>query len=545
MNYSLPQATLDVTDSCSRAPQARPDHCNLNPSLVNLNPDPMFTEKVSYNIPCGVTTIGRDDSNDIVLPSPSISPRHCVISYEARTGLLMLTNFEGSETYVNGRRILPLPLGYKEGFKGILYQHHDDRNTTVTLRHSFRICFGSNHVFRMNFAATEEEEKHVSPDYEFATEEMRLVRGGGTRRIEEEEIKDQEDAAGGGGGCGGYGGYVDEEGEDARTRVSVPDEPVQLQSQAACVVDELPQEFEAMFNNMTPPSQTLRRESHAEIPQGELPAGPESAKSSGTSSTVDNSACNANPDAMGGGSRGGVEGLLMNSIASKLDGFASQLTNISEDDKKIQRTLTKLPLTNSKKARDIASHRPTPPSGLQPGKHQMPNHDSPFSIYGYNPTAINSAHCASGDVSQTASEAEFLEYERALMEERLSPHSDSTAQTENTVVLNVNGEEIQVKKEEGKDRAELSESFAAKSRAALEELRKEIEDEEGIDEFDLAIEEVIMSDPVNSQVSQGAAVSKAELPDTRREGTIDRRREEARMRLRSRQKSIMRSGSNP
>src|SRR5262245_34938538 len=54
------------------------------------------------------TSVGRDDSNELVLVDPSVSPRHCVLVW--RDGCLRITDAEqGNPTFVNG-----LPAGDRD-----------------------------------------------------------------------------------------------------------------------------------------------------------------------------------------------------------------------------------------------------------------------------------------------------------------------------------------------------------------------------------------------------------------------------------------------
>ena len=439
------------------------------PTLVNLNPDPMFTEKIKYPIPSGVATVGSDPSNDVVLASASVAPHHCVVSYEKRTGLLMLANFEGSETYVNGRMIEAVGNDVADGMR--LSPNHARRSaTSVTLQHGFRLCFGSSgtHVFRLEFVTNEADERRVKADYEFAREEMRLVQN--------EEIRAGEKADTATDQAHGF--------EGSRRPPQHYQHHHAQQSHSAD--DELPQEFEDMFNSMTPPP-----------------------PSEASSATFDQNNQNfyTHPHNIQN------EDIVINSIASKLDNFASQLDELSQDDEKLQNSLKKLASVP-----------------ISDDRHQHTSHSSPFSVYGYNPASVKalkttqSRHTPSKtNASHTESELEFLEYERALTD-RLSPHSDST------VVLNAEGGEIAV---DGNNKEELSESFAIQSRAALESLRREIQaeeeeaergDEEEEDEFDAAINDVFNSAPEQTP----AQAITTQLTAT------EKKREAARQRLRSR-----------
>jgi len=409
------------------------------PTLVNLNPDPMFSEKIKYPIPSGVATIGSNASNDVVLRSASVAPHHCVVSYEKRTGLLMLANFEGNETYVNGKRIEATGSNIADGMR-ISPTLRARNTTTVTLQHGFRLCFGSSgtHVFRLEFVTSESDEKRVKADYEFAREEMRMVKKEEFRSSQHHNELQRGDQS------------------LARNQLS-PD-------------DQLPEEFEDMFNSMTPPPH-----------------------SDASSATVDNNQIlYTHPHNIQN------EDVVINSIASKLDTFASQLDALTEDDQNLQNSMMKLSKSQSSNAR-----------------HQNSDHASPFSVCGYNPAVIEAVHATSNNnVSHTESEMEFLEYEKFL-EARLSPHSDNTARSESTVVLNAEGRGAEATDE-------LSESFAMKSRAALESLKREIEE----DEFDKAIDDVFNSAPTPPPIEKPVRVTETET-----------KREAAKLRLRNRQRT--------
>ena len=91
-------------NSTSRSHATTPPSTTM--TLTNLNPDPMFSESVHHIIKPGVTTIGSHSSNNIQLVSEDIFPHHCVISYEPKSTLLMMTaNHPQSITFVNGTKI--------------------------------------------------------------------------------------------------------------------------------------------------------------------------------------------------------------------------------------------------------------------------------------------------------------------------------------------------------------------------------------------------------------------------------------------------------
>ncbi|GMH70146.1 hypothetical protein TL16_g05337 [Triparma laevis f. inornata] len=358
------------------ARKARPNHSDLPiPVLVNLNPDPMFTEKIRYELIPGVTTVGSYETNDVVLNGESVQDRHAVVSYEPQTGLLMIANFGSAVTWINGDKV-PVK---QEG-----------ETFTVTLKDGFRIGFGRQHIFRIELNGEE-----IKADYEFAMREMEL-KGVKTDLL--------------------------------RVGVKTP--------------------VQGLRGGGRPP-----------------PSG-------------------------GSGSRGG-------------------------------------------------------------GTYQNPDHDSPFSIYGYNPAAVARAQGGgvgggtpgARDTSRSDSELEFMEYERAVQQQRASPTGSEAI----TVVLNADGV-----------REELNRSFVDKSRAAIDSLRREIRNSP--DSFDNMIDEIMGSDsPVAkameimksppSIVDAGGGRGAENDSDNSNNNnnktpvvikTAEVKREEARKRMRQRQK--MRTG---
>ncbi|MGH0122398.1 UNVERIFIED_CONTAM: hypothetical protein FKN15_014829 [Acipenser sinensis] len=81
------------------------------PHLVNLNEDPLMSECLLYYIKDGITRVGQADPErrqDIVLSGAHIKEEHCIFRSE-RNGngdvIVLLEPCEGSETYVNGKRV--------------------------------------------------------------------------------------------------------------------------------------------------------------------------------------------------------------------------------------------------------------------------------------------------------------------------------------------------------------------------------------------------------------------------------------------------------
>ena len=103
----------------------------------------------------GVTTVGQDSTNDVVLESEGVEPRHAVVSYEPQTGLLMMANFGGAATFVNGDKVP---------------SRADGETCTITLKDGFRVAFGRQHIFRVEW----DPSSSVKADYEFAMREMTL-----------------------------------------------------------------------------------------------------------------------------------------------------------------------------------------------------------------------------------------------------------------------------------------------------------------------------------------------------------------------------------
>uniref|UniRef100_A0A8C9X2F9 plus-end-directed kinesin ATPase n=1 Tax=Sander lucioperca TaxID=283035 RepID=A0A8C9X2F9_SANLU len=127
------------------------------PHLVNLNEDPLMSECLLYYIKDGITKVGRENAKtrqDIVLSGHFIKDEHC--------WLLSLQNYnpcEGSETYVNGKRV----------------------SSPTVLRSGNRIIMGKSHVFRFNDPEQARLERERTPcaetpvepvDWAFAQREL-------------------------------------------------------------------------------------------------------------------------------------------------------------------------------------------------------------------------------------------------------------------------------------------------------------------------------------------------------------------------------------
>uniref|UniRef100_A0A667XDG4 plus-end-directed kinesin ATPase n=1 Tax=Myripristis murdjan TaxID=586833 RepID=A0A667XDG4_9TELE len=122
------------------------------PHLVNLNEDPLMSECLLYYIKDGITRVGQADAErrqDIVLSGAHIKEEHCVFRSERNANVIvLLVPCEGSETYVNGKRV-------------------DD---AVQLRSGNRIIMGKNHVFRFNHPEQARAEREKTPSAETPVE---------------------------------------------------------------------------------------------------------------------------------------------------------------------------------------------------------------------------------------------------------------------------------------------------------------------------------------------------------------------------------------
>ncbi|ODN82908.1 hypothetical protein L202_01159 [Cryptococcus amylolentus CBS 6039] len=101
-----------------------------NPSLVNLNEDPLMSECLIYQIKPGKTVAGAvdDDKAHIKLSGTHILPEHCIFVNE--DGVVTIEAMPDARTFVNGERIPP--------------------KAPVRLLNAFRVILGDSHVFRFN-----------------------------------------------------------------------------------------------------------------------------------------------------------------------------------------------------------------------------------------------------------------------------------------------------------------------------------------------------------------------------------------------------------
>uniref|UniRef100_A0A8B9JEW3 plus-end-directed kinesin ATPase n=1 Tax=Astyanax mexicanus TaxID=7994 RepID=A0A8B9JEW3_ASTMX len=154
------------------------------PHLVNLNEDPLMSECLLYYIKDGITRVGQADAErrqDIVLSGAHIKEEHCIFRSERNANgdvIVMLVPCEGSETYVNGKRVM----------------------AAVQLRSGNRIIMGKNHVFRFNHPEQARAEREKTPtaetpvepvDWTFAQREL-LEKQGIDMKQEMEKSKLQE-----------------------------------------------------------------------------------------------------------------------------------------------------------------------------------------------------------------------------------------------------------------------------------------------------------------------------------------------------------------
>ncbi|XP_029974264.1 kinesin-like protein KIF1B isoform X14 [Salarias fasciatus] len=124
------------------------------PHLVNLNEDPLMSECLLYYIKDGITRVGQADAErrqDIVLSGAHIREEHCIFRSERNANgdvIVMLVPCEGSETYVNGKRV----------------------EDSIQLRSGNRIIMGKNHVFRFNHPEQARAEREKTPSAETPVE---------------------------------------------------------------------------------------------------------------------------------------------------------------------------------------------------------------------------------------------------------------------------------------------------------------------------------------------------------------------------------------
>ncbi|XP_015233617.1 PREDICTED: kinesin-like protein KIF1B isoform X5 [Cyprinodon variegatus] len=124
------------------------------PHLVNLNEDPLMSECLLYYIKDGITRVGQADAErrqDIVLSGAHIKEEHCIFRSERNANgdvIVLLVPCEGSETYVNGKRV----------------------EEAIQLRSGNRIIMGKNHVFRFNHPEQARAEREKTPSAETPVE---------------------------------------------------------------------------------------------------------------------------------------------------------------------------------------------------------------------------------------------------------------------------------------------------------------------------------------------------------------------------------------
>ncbi|XP_078281444.1 kinesin-like protein KIF1B isoform X9 [Rhinoraja longicauda] len=155
------------------------------PHLVNLNEDPLMSECLLYYIKDGTTRVGQAEAQrrqDIVLSGAHIREEHCSFrSDKNQTGevIVTLVPCEGSETYVNGKRVI----------------------NPVKLRSGNRIIMGKNHVFRFNHPEQARAEREKTPsaetpvepvDWAFAQRELLEKQGIDMKQEMEKRLQEME-----------------------------------------------------------------------------------------------------------------------------------------------------------------------------------------------------------------------------------------------------------------------------------------------------------------------------------------------------------------
>ncbi|XP_069774573.1 kinesin-like protein KIF1B isoform X10 [Narcine bancroftii] len=155
------------------------------PHLVNLNEDPLMSECLLYYIKDGITRVGQAEAQrrqDIVLSGAHIKEEHCSFrSDKNQKGevIVTLVPCEGSETYVNGKRVA----------------------NPVKLRSGNRIIMGKNHVFRFNHPEQARAEREKTPsaetpvepvDWAFAQRELLEKQGIDMKQEMEKRLQEME-----------------------------------------------------------------------------------------------------------------------------------------------------------------------------------------------------------------------------------------------------------------------------------------------------------------------------------------------------------------
>ncbi|XP_077082393.1 kinesin-like protein KIF1A isoform X17 [Siphateles boraxobius] len=156
------------------------------PHLVNLNEDPLMSECLLYYIKDGTTKVGREDASsrqDIVLSGHFIQDEHCIFTSSTNTsgeGTVVLEPCEGTETYVNGKRV----------------------TEPTVLRSGNRIIMGKSHVFRFNDPEQARQERERTPcadtpvepvDWAFAQRELLDKQGIDMKQEMEQRLQELED----------------------------------------------------------------------------------------------------------------------------------------------------------------------------------------------------------------------------------------------------------------------------------------------------------------------------------------------------------------
>uniref|UniRef100_A0A671WCH4 plus-end-directed kinesin ATPase n=1 Tax=Sparus aurata TaxID=8175 RepID=A0A671WCH4_SPAAU len=156
------------------------------PHLVNLNEDPLMSECLLYYIKDGTTKVGRENAKtrqDIVLSGHFIKDEHCTFSSTTGPqgeGCVILEPCEGTETYVNGKRV----------------------TSPIVLRSGNRIIMGKSHVFRFNDPEQARLERERTPcaetpvepvDWAFAQRELLEKQGIDMKQEMEQRLQELED----------------------------------------------------------------------------------------------------------------------------------------------------------------------------------------------------------------------------------------------------------------------------------------------------------------------------------------------------------------
>ncbi|KAK5919537.1 hypothetical protein CgunFtcFv8_023421 [Champsocephalus gunnari] len=156
------------------------------PHLVNLNEDPLMSECLLYYIKDGLTKVGRENAKtrqDIVLSGHFIRDEHCTFTSTTvplGEGCVIMEPCEGSETYVNGKRV----------------------SSPTVLRSGNRIIMGKSHVFRFNDPEQARLERERTPcaetpvepvDWAFAQRELLEKQGIDMKQEMEQRLQELED----------------------------------------------------------------------------------------------------------------------------------------------------------------------------------------------------------------------------------------------------------------------------------------------------------------------------------------------------------------